>query len=347
MKTSQSPFRRAMLGSAAAGGLLLACAGPAAHAQDKIVLRVADSFPETHYVSRQLTVPWMNRVKELTNGRVDFRYFPGEQLAKSKDLLDAAKNRIADVTYVAPLYISDRLPLSGVVALPGLPGNASQKTAAYMSIVKSQLAEAEFRRESVVPILTVTVASYEIGMNGKRIDSLDAIKGRKIRSSGGLQEQSVRALGGSPTQIAAPELYAALERKTVDATISPLASLTPYGLHEVLKSITTNANLGTFPIAYVVNANVWSGLPADVRDAMTRAAQEVSKTFAAYVDDETQRATEDLKKRGLDLYALPPDIVQEFSRRAAPIGDEWAKRLDGRGLPASAVLKSWREELSR
>lgn len=327
--------------------LLLGAFGSTAVAQDKIVLRVADSFAPTHYVSKQLAVPWMNRVQELTKGKVEFKYFPSEQLAKSKDLLDAARNRIADITYVAPLYISDRLPLSGVVALPGIPGSAREKTDAYGKIVGDLLADAEFKREGVVPLLAVTVAGYEIGMTGPRIESMDDLRGKKIRSSGGLQEQSVKALGGAATQIAAPELYAALERKTVDGTITPLASMTPYGLHEVVKSMTVNANLGTFPITYVVNATVWNGLPADVREAMRAAAVEVSATFGSYVDAETTRAADDLKKRGLDLYELPTAVSQEFAKRAEPIGSEWAKRLDGRGLPASDVLKSWRSALIR
>lgn len=334
------------IGAALLTGTLATVCTPAS-AQDKIVLRVADSFAQTHYVSKELTVPWMNRVTALTKGRVEFKYFPSEQLAKSKDLLDAARNKIADVTYVAPLYISDRLPLSGVVALPGIPGSARQKTDAYGKLTRELLAETEFKKEGVVPILAVTVAGYEIGMTGPRIENMEQLRGKRIRSSGGLQEQSVKALGGAATQIAAPELYAALERKTVDGTITPLASMTPYGLHEVVKSMTVNANLGTFPITYVVNAAVWNGLPEDVRNAMRTAATEVSATFGTYVDAETTRAADDLKKRGLDLYELPAQVAQEFAKRAEPIGSDWAKRLDGRGQPGSDVLKAWRAALIR
>ena len=331
------------------GGLLgfAVLAGAASPAKaEEIALRVADSFPEHHYVSQQLIVPWMERVEELTDGKVEFEYFPGEALAKSKDLLDAAKNQIADIVYAAPLYISDRLPLSSIVALPGVPGNATEKSAAYQKLVDSHLAKAEFARENVMPLMAVTVAGYEFNMNGPKIESLDALKGKKMRSSGGLQEKTVEALGGIPVQIAAPEVYAALQRGTVDGTITPLASVQPYAFDEVLESITINGDLGTFPITYVMNGDVWNGLPDDVKAAMHKASLEVNESFGNYVDQRTETAEKELREKGIVMYELPSDTLDEFRKRTAPIAEEWASGLDDRGYPASEVLAAWRDLLN-
>ncbi len=327
------------------GVTLLMGSATKASAQE-ITLRVADSFSEKHYVSTQLINPWMKRVEELTGGKVKFQYFPGEALAKSKDLLDAAKNRIADIVYAAPLYISDRLPLSSIVALPGVPGNATQKSAAYQKLVDDMLAEAEFAREGVVPLMAVTVAGYEFNMNGPKITSVDGLMGKKMRSSGGLQEKTVEALGGIAVQIAGPEVYAALQRGTVDGTITPLASVQPYAFDEVLKSITINADLGTFPITYVANGDVWKGLPDDVKDAMRKASLEVNKSFGNYVDNRTVTAEKELRAKGLDMYELPADILNEFRERTSSIAKEWATGLDGRGYPASKVLDAWTASLN-
>lgn len=320
--------------------VLVASAG-AGLSQD-ITLRVADSFPEHHYVSVQLIVPWMNRVEELTEGRVAFEYFPAESLARLRDLLDAARNRIADITYAPPLQISERLPLSGVVALPGVSGNAAQKSAAYQQLVDDILAAEEFAREDVVPLMAVTVAGYEFNMIGPRLETAESLTGKRMRSSGGLQENTVSALGGLPINISAPEVYAALQRSTVDGTITPLASVQPWGFHEVLKSITTNADLGTFPITYVINADVWNGLPEDVKAAMRQASLELNATFGAYVDEQTAVAERELRELGIDLYELPDDILEEFRKRTVAVGEDWATGLEARGFPARQVLESWR-----
>lgn len=326
-------------------GILLLAASATPAPAEPIKLRVADSFPEHHYVSKQLIVPWMKRVEELTGNQVKFEYFPAQSLAKSKDLLDAAKNRVAEIAYVAPLYLSARLPLSSIIALPGIAGNATEKSAAYQQLVDDILAKAEFAREGVTPLIAVTVAGYEFNLNGPRIKSADALAGKKMRSSGGLQEQTVEALGGIPVQIAGPEVYAALQRGTVDGTITPLASVQPYAFDEVLKSISTNADLGTFPITYVINNDVWKGLSDEVKAAMRKASLEVNKSFGNYVDKRTVTAEKELRAKGLDLYEVAPEILAEYRKRTSHIAQQWTERLDKRGFPASKVLKAWRSLL--
>lgn len=334
--TGRARLRAGALGLALTVGM----AGTAL--SQEITLRVADSFPEHHYVSVNLIVPWMERVEELTEGRVAFEYMPGESLARLRDLLDAARNRIADITYAPPLQISERLPLSGVVALPGVPGSAAERSAAYQQLVDDILAEAEFAREDVVPLLAVAVGGYEFNMIGPRIETADGLEGKRMRSSGGLQEHSVSVLGGIPVTISAPEVYAALQRGTVDGSLTPLASVQPWGFHEVLESITTNADLGTFPISYVINADVWEGLPEDVQAAMRQASLEVNATFGAYVDELTATAADELRELGIDLYELPEEVLADFRARSVAVGDDWAEGLEARGLPGRQVLEAWR-----
>jgi len=339
-RKAQSRLKQAVFTTAAA----LLVASPVA--AQEISLRVADSFAEHHYVSKELIVPWMARVEELTEGKVEFEYFPGEALAKSKDLLDAAKNRVADITYVAPLYISDRLPLSSIVALPGVSGNATEKSAAYQRLVDEHLAEIEFGREGVVPLIAVTVAGYEFNLDGPPLETAEDLMGKKMRSSGGLQEQTVEALGGVAVQIPAPEVYTALQRGTVDGTITPLASVQPYGFDEVLKSISINADLGTFPITYAMNEAAWGELPDDVKEAFHTASQEVNQSFGEYVDSNTETAETELREKGLTLYELPDNVLSEFREKTAPIARQWADRLEDRGYPADQVLEAWSDYLN-
>ena len=53
----------------------------------EITMRVADSFPTGHYIVENGTKPWMAKIKELTNGKVDFEYYPAQQLGKAKDMM--------------------------------------------------------------------------------------------------------------------------------------------------------------------------------------------------------------------------------------------------------------------
>ena len=50
-----------------------------AQATEKLVLRVADSFPVSgHWMVESATKPWMEEVTRLTNGAVTFQYCPAD-----------------------------------------------------------------------------------------------------------------------------------------------------------------------------------------------------------------------------------------------------------------------------
>ena len=58
--------------AAVAVGVMVAAAGKPATAQNKIVLRVADYLPQNHYIIRYATTYFMDKVREATDGRVQF-----------------------------------------------------------------------------------------------------------------------------------------------------------------------------------------------------------------------------------------------------------------------------------
>ena len=55
----------------------------------------------------------------------------------------------------------------------------------------------------------------------------------KIRTLGGAQDSVIKALGGVPVQIPAPDLYTALQRGTVDGTIMAYTSAQSYKMDEI------------------------------------------------------------------------------------------------------------------
>ena len=48
----------------------------------------------------------------------------------------------------------------------------------------------------------------------KKIDSLESIKGLKLRTAGAAQGATIKALGGVPVNMAAPDTYESLPRGT-------------------------------------------------------------------------------------------------------------------------------------
>ncbi|UOA33115.1 Solute-binding protein [Sulfitobacter sp. DSM 110093] len=310
-------------------------------AQD-FTLRVADSFPTTHQYSKN-TQDWLDLVVEKTNGRIAFKYFPAEQLAKSADLLDAAQNGLADIVYAPPLYLSDRLPLSTVTALP-LVGNVTDQQAlndAFNELVLTDLNETEILPLGVRAIRSLVTAPYQVMSRGEKFDTVEQLQGVKLRSSGGVQERSVEALGAVPVAIPAPDLYPALQRGTVDGTLFNLPTAAGYKLQEQINYSTDNINLGLFPALYVINEDVWRSLPEDIQVAIIEAAREVIPAVVQADKDRISEFADGLIENGGGLYQIEDSQLEDWNTKLSGVRQAWVDSLEAQGKPAQAILDRW------
>lgn len=325
-------------------GFSVAAFGPVFAQAQEFTLRVADSFPTTHQYSIN-TRAWLDLITEKTEGRVTFSYFPAEQLAKSADLLDAAQNGIADIVYAPPLYLSDRLPLSTVIGLP-LLGNVSDAQAlndAWNELATNELNEIELLPQGVRAVRSLATAPYQVMSRTDRYETLEDLAGKKIRSSGGVQERSVASLTAVPVAIPAPDLYPALQRGTVDGTLFNTPTAAGYKLEEQLTWATDNINLGLFPVLYVINEQVWQGLPADIQQAIVDAAREVVPDVIEADANRIAEFEEGLKKNGGGFYQISSEQLPLWQARLEPVWQEWVDDLSSRNLPAQDILDRWVE----
>src|SRR5690606_35256361 len=64
---------------------------------EPITLKLATFMPVDHPWTKAVTDPFMARVTELTNGQVNFEYYPAQQLGKAADLLMLAGDGVTDI----------------------------------------------------------------------------------------------------------------------------------------------------------------------------------------------------------------------------------------------------------
>jgi TRAP-type C4-dicarboxylate transport system substrate-binding protein len=108
------------------------------------------------------------------------------------------------------------------------------------------------------------------------IASLADVKGRRIRTPGGSQNDFIQAIGAQPVAIGFPEVYSALERGVVDCAVTGTATGNGARWYEVTK------HLYTLPVqwgvaAYGVNLSWWNKLDPAVRDFLQKVMTEVQE----------------------------------------------------------------------
>lgn len=310
--------------------------------KENIKLKVADIYSNTHYISKGSVQVWMKRVTELTNGKVQFQYFPSEQIGKSADMLDVVSKGVADVGYVPFPYFSGRMPLiTGAGAISGTWENCTAGNPAVLAIANSNpVLDHDFIRNGVRPMLPFANQTFQLLTNKKAIKTLEDVKGLKIRSSGGVMDRIIASFGAVPVQIPVPELYEALQKGTVDGVLISFVSSGSHKIDEVVKFATRGVNVSGGIFGYVISEKTWKTLSPDVQQAMLKAAQEATKNLGSSMDALEVEAVEKFKKKGVQIIDLSPEEQKRWVDVQKPVLDNWVKSMEEKQLPGRQVFDS-------
>lgn len=324
--------------------IVIAISGERAVAQDETVtIKFAMAVPPNHYSAVNGARFLMDRATELSGGRIQFEWYPAQQLGKAKDMLTLVQTGVVDMADVVPSYTPEKLPLTSVSELPFQASTSCEGTKVLYELAREDqfLGENEFARQGVHSLMIATFAPYKILTKGVEINSLDDLAGVKLRASGGATEASSRSLGAAPVRLAGPEVYQALTRGTIDGAIWPLLSLAPFDLTEEINFALVDPSVGTVSTTYVISDESWNAIPSDLQEILTQAGKEASMNFCNYMD---QNEAAELER----LSHITPTVItgrerEKWEEELNKAKQSWASRLDDLGRPGTGALEAWDE----
>jgi len=329
------------------GVALLIGSTMAVQAADPIRLRVADSFPKGHFLVKLIVEPWMEDVKKRTNGAVTFEYYPAQQLGKAADMLKLTQTGVADIGYVAPGYTSDKMPVSEVAMLPGAFEHSCQGTLAYSKLARNGvIAEQDYAANGIRLLFAVSLPQYRILTVKAPVKDVGDVSGLKLRSTGGAQDLTLRAIGAVPVRMAAPDAYESLQRGTMDGLLFPLESVVAYGADKLVKFSTDGLGFASFVVAYSISDNVWKKLTPEIQKAMTDAADEIIPSACQQVQKSDDEVKKSMEAQGVKFEALTAESKARFKDLMKGVNKQWADGLDGRGKKGSEALKEFEAEVA-
>lgn len=337
-------FQRAA--TALAATLCLAVAGHAV-AQTPVKIKIADSFPVGHYLPRYITTPMIERLKALPAAKgMEFEYYPAEQMGKAKDFLSLVQSGVIDIAYVAPGFVSDKMPLSVVSELPLDFAGSCQGTLAYWKLAKpgGLLDKMEFVPNGVRLLFTIVLPPYQV-VTRKPFASLKDIEGMKIRASGSAKELVLKKLKAIPVLMPTPDVYESLSRGTIDGVLFPFNSLPPYEIHKLSKTSTLGENFGTFVANWVISEKRWQTLPPAVQQDLTAMGEQLTRSACAQVEKDEAGDIEKVKAAGVKMVPLSAADKAALATVLQDVSTEWAANLDRRGRAGTEVLNAFKAGL--
>jgi TRAP-type C4-dicarboxylate transport system substrate-binding protein len=196
---------------------------------------------------------------------------------------------------------------------------------------------AEFRDVKV--LFFCSSSMLRLHTTTKPVRTLDDLKGMKIRTGGGPQADSIKALGAVPVTIGAADVYTALERKTVDGLLFPWEAVKAFRIYDVTKYHSSLA-LWAGDEYVIMNQKKWQSLPPDIQKIIESVSGAWGSDFASDAWEKEDMDSRDFVKglKGHEVIDFSPTEVAKLRERVNPIYDKFITDNTKKGLPAKRVL---------
>lgn len=312
-------------------------------ADNPLVLRVAESASLEGPMVKYGSMPFMKLVEEMSEGAIQFEHYTSEQLGKQRELLDLTKSGVADIAWINISNYSDRFPLSSVGELPGVFSDAPTASKVYTKFVDDFLLD-EYYKNGVVPVHVQMGPPSEIQVN-QDVRSVEDFKGLKIRTNGGVQSKVVTKLGATPITIPGTEAYLALDRKTIDGSMTAITISYTYQYATILDYYTINGALGTSPTVYVMNKNKYDGLPAEFKEIFVEAKKQIDIQYGESLNNAVEEEKKKLTADNKNLIEFEDAELKEIHNTLSSVWNEWAKEMDSAGLAGTETMEAFRKAI--
>ena len=323
-------------------------AKPKKDAKAEFTLKLATFTPAKSFWTTNYLDPFMERVVNLTDGRVQFQYYPAEQIGKAADSLETVSYGVADISLFVPNYTPSEMPLSAkLIAMPGMFETSMQGLIAYSEVArKSPMLETDYLKNGVRPLSLSMTPVYEFFTSGKEIRVPDDIKGVKVRAQGGVISEALNFFEAIPVPMSSSEVYTAYSRGIVDALHYSYAAVEKFGLVELTKVSTNGVRFGASVVGLIINEDLYQNLPEDIQKALMQAGEEMAKTFNEYFVNEQNKIVKDWKASGkVKVLELTEDEKKQWQDLYNKFHKVFIEKQDNKKF--NTTLKLFLEEINK
>ncbi|MBV8033289.1 MAG: TRAP transporter substrate-binding protein DctP [Betaproteobacteria bacterium] len=316
--------RRSFLKKAAAGVAVGTVAAPAiAQSQPSITWRMPTSWAKSldtlfggaDYVCK--------RVGELTDGKFQIRAFAAGEIVPGLQVLDAVQAGTVEIGHTASYYYFGKDPAFGLGTSVSFGPNARQNHAWWHFGGGAEAMAPLYKDYGCIALLAGDTGCQMGGWYRKEIKTTADLKGLKMRI-GGMAGLIVAKLGVVPQNIAAPDIYPALEKGTVDAAewVGPYDD-EKLGFAKVAKYYYYPGFWeGGSMLHTLVNEKKWNELPKAYQAALQAACGEVTTWMLAKYDAQNPGALRRLVASGTQLRPFSRQVLEAAEKAAYEVYDE-------------------------
>jgi TRAP-type C4-dicarboxylate transport system substrate-binding protein len=285
---------------AAIGLLALGCTAVTAQSGRTFTLRLNHVLAPTEPYHQGFQA-WAKRVEERTNGGLKIQVFHSAQLGVEEDIIEQMRQgaAIGQNTDAARLgtYVKGLAVMNGPYFAESLED--VDKLARAPTVVKWQ--EELASQHGLKVVCFDWVQGYRHFFTNKPVRKPGELSGLRIRTPPApIWQESIRALGASPTAMAFGDMYPALQQQAIDDVELVYNNIPGGRFYEVLKFANETKHIMLINFQ-VVGSKFFDGLPPEYQTALVEECRRAGRETSERILASEQTVKQQLKGRGMTI----------------------------------------------
>ena len=318
--------RRQFLRTAGIGVAAAAVASPAiAQSMPEMKWRMTTSWPKSLDTLFGAAEMMAKAVAEATDNKFQIQVFAGGEIVPGLQVVDAVQNGTVECGHTASYYYFGKDPTFGMGTSIAFGPNQRLNQGWWTQGGGKEVLNDFYKKYNSTALLAGNTGCQMGGWFRKEINSVDDLKGLKMRI-GGFPGRVIQKLGAVPQQIAAGDIYPALEKGTIDAAewVGPYDD-EKLGFYKVAPHYyypgwwEGGSMLFTF-----VNLDKWNALPKNYQAILEQAGHFANTWMIAKYDEVNPAALRRLLANGVKLHGFSPAIMEACFKAAKELHSEIA-----------------------
>lgn len=284
------------------------------------ILKLGHGLNTQHPVHKAMEY-MARRAFELSDGQLEVRIFPSEQLGNEKECIESLQLGYLAMTKTSSGPMEAFVPRIRIFGIPYLFRDSEHFwKVARGEIGKELLAAGESK--GLRGLCYYDAGARSFYSKDEPIDRPADLEGKKVRVMNSVMSmEMIKAMGGSPTPISWGELYTSLDQGVVDAAENNPPSFDTSRHFEICKYYSLDEHV-RLPDMLVISAKVWAGL-SDRQKAWLEQAVDESVAYGRKLWTEAEEKSMEVVKAGGVIVSYPDK--KPFQEAVKPM---WEKFLN-------------------
>ena len=278
-------------------------------------------------------------IRVMSNGRLDIKVYGAGEVVPALEVFEAVSQGTAQMGHGAAYYWKGKVPIAQFFTAVPFGLMAQEMNGWLLHGGGLPLWRELYARYNLVPIPGGNTGVQMAGWFNKEINSLEDLKGLKMRIPG-LGGEVFEQAGGTAVNLPGGEIFTSMQTGVIDATewVGPYNDLA-FGLHQVAKYYYYPGWQEAGPtLEVIINQDAWNELPDDLKAIVETASLTANTDMLAEYTARNNTALKELtEKHGVELRRLPDDVLAEIRK----ISEQKTAELVSEDELSQRIFDSW------